>query len=85
MRPPWIGRRHLWQGAGMGEIVNLRKMRRQRDRDQASQQAADNRARFGRTRTEVERDRQGQARQQAVLDGARLDAPPPAREPPTAG
>ncbi len=70
----------------MGEIVNLRTRRRQRDRTEASQQAADNRARFGRTPAEVERDRQDQARQQAVLDGARLDAAPPAaEEPPTAG
>ncbi len=69
----------------MGEIVNLRTVRRQRDRDQASQQAADNRARFGRTRAEAERDHRDQARQQAVLDNARLDAPPPAGEPPTAG
>ncbi len=60
----------------MGEIVNLRTRRRQRDRSDASQQAADNRARFGRTRLEVERDRQEQNRQQAVLDGARLDADP---------
>ncbi len=70
----------------MGEIVNLRTRRRQRDRAGASQQAADNRARFGRTREEVARDRQHQARQQAVLDGARLDPSPPADDdPPTAG
>ncbi len=66
----------------MGEIVNLRTRRRQRDRADAAQQAADNRARFGRTRTEVERDRQDQARQQAVLDGARLEPAPPAPEEP---
>ncbi len=64
----------------MGEIVNLRTRRRQRDRADASQQAADNRARFGRTRAEAERDRQEQARQQAVLDGARLEADPSATE-----
>ena len=62
----------------MGEIVNLRTRRRQRDRAEAAQQAADNRARFGRTRAEVGRDRQDQARQQAVLDGARLEPDPPA-------
>ncbi len=71
----------------MGEIVNLRTRRRQRERADASQQAADNRARFGRTREEILRDRQAEARQQAVLDGARLDPPPPAasEDPPIAG
>ena len=66
----------------MGEIVNLRTRRRQRDRAEAAQQAADNRARFGRTRAEVECDRQDQARQQAVLDGARLEPDSPAPEEP---
>ncbi len=66
----------------MGEIVNLRIRRRQRDRADAAQEAADNRARFGRTRAEVERDRQDQARQQAVLDGARLEPVPAAPEEP---
>lgn len=56
----------------MGEIVNLRGRRRQRDRQLDAQQAADNRSRFGRTRAEKARDEADAARTNAVLDGARL-------------
>lgn len=56
----------------MGEIVNLRGRRRQRDRQLDAQQAADNRSRFGRTRAEKARDAADAARSSAVLDGARL-------------
>jgi hypothetical protein len=70
----------MWQVAGMGEIVNLRNRRRQRDRAEAAQQAADNRARFGRTRAEAERDEGDRARAQAVLDGARLERDPSSTE-----
>ena len=36
----------------MGEIVNLRRARKERSRTQASEQAEINRAAFGRTKTE---------------------------------
>ena len=67
----------------MGEIVNLRGVRRQRDRQRQAQSAADNRSRHGRTRVEKARDEAEAARQRAILDGARIEpnAPPPDSEP----
>ena len=65
----------------MGEIVNLRTIRRRRDREAEALQAADNRARFGRSRDEAERLRREPDRQRSVLDGARLERDPD----PTAG
>ena len=61
----------------MGEIVNLRGVRRQRDRETEAQTAADNRSRHGRTRAEKARDEADAARQRAILDGARIDPEPP--------
>ena len=61
----------------MGEIVNLRSQRRQIERRQAAQQAADNRSRFGRTNLEKRRDEIESGRRQAALDGARLEPDPP--------
>jgi hypothetical protein len=59
----------------VGEVVNLRQARKRRARDDAAVTAAENRARFGRTRSEVAAERAEEARRQAVLDGARLDEP----------
>ena len=61
----------------MGEIVNLRSQRRRRDKQQAAQQAADNRARHGRTPAEKRRDAIEAARRESGLDGARLEPDPP--------
>ena len=41
----------------MGDIVNLRDYRKKRDRKDKARQAAVNREKFGRTKTEVERNR----------------------------
>jgi hypothetical protein len=60
----------------MAEIVNLRTVRRRRDRAESAQAAADNRARFGRTKGQVERDRLDADHAERTLDGARLDEPP---------
>jgi hypothetical protein len=59
----------------MAEIVNLRRTRKQRARQEAEQQAQQNRIAFGRTKaerslTEAERDKAAR-----TLDGHRL-APP---------
>lgn len=40
----------------MAEIVNLNKFRKKKAREAAAAQAAENRARFGRTKAEKERD-----------------------------
>jgi hypothetical protein len=56
----------------MAEIVNLRRARKQRARQEAEQQAQQNRIAFGRTKaerslTQAERDKAGR-----TLDGHRL-------------
>lgn len=58
----------------MAEIVNLHRARKRRDRVQAAQDAAENRARFGRTRAERDRDALDAASAARTLDGARLDS-----------
>ncbi len=59
----------------MGEIVNLRRARRQRARTAAEAEAQANRARHGRTRAEREAERLEQVRARRALDGARKDEP----------
>jgi len=60
----------------MAEIVNLRRARKQRARQEAEKQADRNRVAFGRTKaerslTEAERDKAAR-----TLDGHRLAVPP---------
>ena len=59
----------------MAEIVNLRRVKKQRARADAAQAAAENRARHGRTGAEKKADKLEQARARRALDGARRDAP----------
>jgi len=54
----------------MGEIVNLRSVKKARARDDAKQAAKENRVRHGRTGAEKANDRRKAARQSARLDGA---------------
>lgn len=61
----------------MGDIVNLRTARRRRERAAEAAAAADNRARHGRTKAEIERDRLASAQADRLLDGARLEQEPP--------
>jgi len=65
----------------MGEIVNLRRVKRQRARDAAAELAQENRVRHGRTGTQKAADRQEAARRAAEHAGLRLDAPDAADEP----
>lgn len=58
----------------MGDVVNLRLARKAKARDAAQEQAASNRAKFGRTRAEKQRDALDAARAERLLDGARRDA-----------
>jgi len=67
--------------AGMAEIVNLRRVKRQRARDLASQDAAAARARHGRTRAEREVEAWAGRMRDAALDGARLEGSAGDREP----
>jgi hypothetical protein len=57
------------------EIINLRQARKQRAREDKAARAAGNRARFGRSKAEREREEQAQTRAQQALDG-HLRAPP---------
>ncbi|OJY63521.1 MAG: DUF4169 domain-containing protein [Sphingobium sp. 66-54] len=57
----------------MAEIVNLRMARKARARTEAEQKAAQNRAKFGRTRAEKAAERTEAERTARALDGARRD------------
>jgi len=61
----------------MGDIVNLRRSKKQRVRAEAERQAEQNRARFGRTAAQKLADRREQERQRAAVDNARLDPDAP--------
>jgi hypothetical protein len=57
----------------MGEIVNLRTVKKQRARDAAGQAAAENRVRHGRTGAAKQAERIAEERRRAALDGAKVD------------
>lgn len=60
----------------MAEIVNLRLARKARARTQTAQVAAENRARFGRTKGEKAGDEAAAARLARTIEGARREVPP---------
>lgn len=60
----------------MGEVVNLRKWRRARDKAADEAQAEANRAAFGRTKAEKQRDAAEAAKREAALNAARMDEKP---------
>ncbi len=53
----------------MGEIVNLRQVKKQRARREAEQAAQTNRTSHGRTPAQKANDAREKARRQALLDG----------------
>lgn len=57
----------------MGDVVNFNKARKAKARSDARFIADANRAKFGRTKAEKERDRADKARAEKLLDGAKLD------------
>jgi len=59
----------------MGEVINLRRARKQRDRVAAADAAAANRAKHGRTKGAKAADRDEAARLAATLDGAKREDP----------
>ena len=65
--------RCLWHDAGMGEIVNLRRVRRQRARDAEDKLAAENRVRHGRTKAERDAASAVRGLEERRIDQARLD------------
>ncbi|WP_294273021.1 DUF4169 family protein [Sphingomonas yabuuchiae] len=61
----------------MAEIINFRQARKGLARKAAEQQAVENRARFGRTKAEKQRDAAEQERLRKELDGAKREDIPP--------
>lgn len=57
----------------MGEIINLRRVRKQKARDRAEAEAAANRAKFGRTKAEKAREAKETKRLSGHLAGAELE------------
>jgi len=59
----------------MGDVVNLNRFRKTRDRAERAKEADANRIRFGRTKAEKQRDRQEAERSTQLLNGKKLDDP----------
>lgn len=60
----------------MGDVVNLRKWRRAKAKEEEAAQAAANRAAFGRTRTQKQRDETEESQRRTLLDKAKLEPGP---------
>lgn len=60
-------------GHSMGKVVNLRQFKKRLVRDRSEQEAAANRARFGRTKSERAYDERGASRASELLDQHRID------------
>jgi len=57
----------------MAEIVNLRRARKDKARQQRESEADANRRRFGRTKAEKAADKDAQERGQRDIDGKKID------------
>jgi hypothetical protein len=57
----------------MGDLVNLNRIRKRSEREQAVRQADSNRARFGRSKAERQADEQRARRAGELLDQHRID------------
>jgi hypothetical protein len=75
-RPAWtklgFGLPHQ-EALSMGDVVNLNKFRKARDRRTAEDRAAENRARFGQAKDAKAKLRTEAEQTQKDLDGKRLD------------
>jgi hypothetical protein len=60
-------------GTIMGDLVNLKRFKKRIARDQSAQQAEANRARFGRSKSQRERDEQREKRAAELLNQHRLN------------
>jgi hypothetical protein len=60
-------------GAGMGDLVNLKQFKKRASRERSEQEAATNRARFGRTKSERALDELRASRSSDLLDQHRID------------
>jgi hypothetical protein len=59
------------QDGVMAEIVNLRRIKKRRERRDAAEVAKQNRVRHARTATEKANDRRAEQRREALLDASR--------------
>ena len=62
----------------MGDLVNLKQIKKRIAREEADKQAETNRIRFGRTKGERSRDEQQAQRASDILDHHRIDDGTPA-------
>jgi hypothetical protein len=60
-------------GAGMGDVVNLKRFKKRSEREAAAKQAEANRTRFGRTKSERTLEHQRATRASDLLDQHRID------------
>jgi hypothetical protein len=60
-------------GAGMGDLVKLKRFKKRTERHQSEQQAEVNRTRFGRTKSERIMDQRHADRTDKLLDQHRID------------
>jgi hypothetical protein len=60
-------------GAGMGDLVNLKQFKKRAARERSDQEAAANRARFGRTKSERALDELRASRADDLLDQHHVD------------
>jgi len=60
-------------GAGMGDLVNLKQFKKRTARERSEQEAAANRARFGRTKSERALDELRASRADDLLDQHHVD------------
>jgi hypothetical protein len=62
----------------MGDVVNLNRWKKARDKREAAEQAQANRAAHGRNGVAKKNDRAERARREALLDGAKREDDTPA-------
>lgn len=60
----------------MARIINLNQQRKQKARQEKSNRATENAAKFGRTAAQKKAEAEAIARQQRELDQARVETPP---------
>jgi hypothetical protein len=60
-------------GASMGDVVNLKRFKKQTERQQSEKHAEANRTRFGRTKSERDLDERRSERAKDLLDQHRID------------
>ena len=60
----------------MADIVNLNRFRKERARDDKAARAEENRAKFGRTKSEKQKAALEREKDAATLDGAKRDPDP---------